>query len=49
MAVLKIGELKKLIEHIPDDYEVSYKNETTTILLTNTVEIDMEKKELIFK
>ncbi|MBQ2652577.1 MAG: hypothetical protein IJF83_03400 [Methanobrevibacter sp.] len=47
MTTLKIGNLKKLIEHIPDDYDVSYKTETSTKLLSNTVEIDLDNKELI--
>lgn len=49
MTTLKIAVLKKLIEHIPDDYGVSYKTETSTKLLSNTVEIDVDNKELILK
>ncbi len=49
MTTLKIGNLKKLIEHLPDDYNLAYKMGTTTKPLSNTIEIDLENKELIFK
>lgn len=49
MAILNLGELKKLIEHLPGDYDVSFKDETTTRPISSTVEIDTENRMLIFK
>lgn len=49
MTILNIKELKKFIENIPDDYEICYKTDTTTYPISSIVEIDLEKKELIFK
>ena len=49
MAILKLEQLKKLIENLPDDYEIYYKNETTIHPVSSIVEIDTENKQLIFK
>lgn len=49
MAILTIEVLKKLIENIPDDYNVEYDKETTIAPITDKVEIDVSGKRLIFK
>lgn len=51
MKTLTIGTLKKIIEHIPDDYEVDYikngKNVTTPLL--DIVEINISDKKVTFR
>ena len=49
MTILNIGELKKFIENLPEDYEIHYKDETTTKPISSNIEIDLDKKQLIFK
>jgi len=49
MAILTLGELKKFIDTLPDDYEICYKDETTTKPISSNIEIDLDSKELIFK
>ena len=49
MTVLELGELKKLIENLPDEYTIAFKNEKTTKPISSIVEIDTSKKEVIFK
>lgn len=49
MTILTIKELKKFIENLPEDYEIYYKNETTTKPIISNIEIDLDKKQLIFK
>ena len=38
MAILKIEVLKKIIENIPEDYDVEFHNGTTNVPLSDTVE-----------
>ena len=49
MAVLELGELKKLIDNLPDDYKITIKTTTTSKPASSIVEIDTAKKELILK
>ena len=49
MAILKIQVLKKIIENIPDDYDVEFYNVTTNVPLSDTVEIDVSGEKIMFK
>ena len=49
MAILNIEVLKKIIENIPEDYDVEFYNGTTNIPLSDTVEIDVSGKRILFK
>ena len=50
MTTLTIGTLKKLIEHIPEDYTVEYKNNNDSLCpLSDRVEIDISNNQLILK
>ena len=49
MAILKIQVLKKIIENIPDDYDVEFYNGTTNVPLSDTVEIDVSGDKIMFK
>lgn len=48
MAILKIEVLKKIIENIPDDYDVEFYN-GTTVPISDKVEIDVSGKRILFK
>lgn len=50
MTTLTIGTLKKLIEHMPDDYSVEFKNNNDIISpLSDRVEIDVSNTRVILK
>lgn len=49
IAILKIEVLKKIIENIPEDYDVEFHNGTTNVPLSDTVEIDVSGKRILFK
>lgn len=50
MTTLTINTLKKLIEHMPEDYTVEYKNKKDILLpLSDVVEIDVTNNRLILK
>ena len=50
MTILTINTLKKIIENLPEDYEVHYKKEENNINpLTDVVEIDVGNQRLILK
>ena len=49
MAFITIGTLKKLIEHLPEDYTIAHKNDITTTDLSDVIEIDVSNKRLILK
>jgi hypothetical protein len=49
MAILKIEVLKKIIENIPDNYDVEFHNGTTNVPLSDTVEIDVSGERILFK
>ena len=51
MTTLNIKTLKKLIEPLPDDYEITYKKEeeATITLISDVIEIDVTNERLILK
>ena len=49
MAILNIEVLKKIIENIPEDYDVEFYNGTTNVPLSDKVEIDVSGKRTLFK
>ena len=49
MAILNIEVLKKIIENIPEDYDVEFYNGTTNVPLSDKVEIDVSGKRILFK
>lgn len=49
MTILNLRELKKIIEHLPDDYEVTIKTETSSKPASSIIEIDTGNKQLILK
>ena len=49
MAILNIEVLKKIIENIPEDYDVEFYNGTTNVQLSDKVEIDVSGKRTLFK
>ena len=49
MTELTIEVLKKIIEHIPDDYEVEFDNGKNKYSIDNKVEIDVGLEKLILK
>lgn len=44
-----MGVLKKLIENIPEEYNIEYDNKTTIAPVIDRVEIDVGDKRIIFK
>ena len=48
MTTLTINTLKKLIEHMPEDYTVEYKKDILSPL-SDVVEIDVTNNRLILK
>lgn len=49
MAILNIEVLKKIIENVPEDYDVEFYNGTTNVPLSDKVEIDVGGKKILFK
>lgn len=50
MTTLTIETLKELIEHLPNDYSVEYKNDNDIISpLGDVVEIDVSNQRIILK
>ena len=49
MAILNIEVLKKIIENVPEDFDVEFYNGTTNVPLSDKVEIDVSGKQIIFK
>ena len=49
MATLTIEVLKKVIDHIPDDFTVEFSNKTTTVPVTDQIMIDVSGKKVILK
>ena len=49
MAILNIEVLKKIIENVPEDYDVEFYNGTTNVPLSDKVEIDVSGKKILFK
>ena len=49
MTAINIEVLKKIIEHIPDNYVVEFDNGKNTYPIDDTVEIDVSSEKLILK
>lgn len=49
MATLTIGVLKKIIENIPEDYEVSFNNGKSSPQVSDRIEVDITLKRLILQ
>lgn len=50
MTILTIETLKSLIEHLPEDYTVEYKNKEGIVSpLSDIVEIDVSNNRFILK
>ena len=49
MAILNIEVLKKIIENVPEDFDVEFYNGTTNVPLSDKVEIDVSGKRILFK
>ena len=49
MAILNIEVLKKIIENVPEDFDVEFYNGTTSVPLSDKVEIDVSGKRILFK
>ena len=49
MAILNIGVLKKIIENVPEDFDVEFYNGATNVPLSDKVEIDVSCKRILFK
>ena len=49
MDVLDIATLKKIIEKVPEDFEVEFDDRDTTHKISDKVEIDVSDKKLILK
>ena len=46
MAILNIEVLKKIIENVPEDFDVEFYNGTTNVTLSDKVEIDVSGKRM---
>ena len=49
MTAITIEVLKKIIEHIPDDYEVQFDDGKNKCSIDDKVEIDVSLEKLILK
>jgi len=49
MTAINIEVLKKIIEHIPDNYVVEFDNGKNTYAIDDTVEIDVTSEKLTLK
>ncbi len=49
MTILNIEVLKKIIENVPEDFDVEFYNGTTNVPLSDKVEIDVSGKRILFK
>lgn len=49
MTAINIEVLKKIIEHIPDNYIVEFDNGKNTYSIDDTVEIDVTSEKLTLK
>lgn len=49
MERLKIESLKKIIENIPDDYEIEFNDRKGNHIISDKIEIDISGKKLIFR
>ena len=49
MTAITIEVLKKIIEHIPDDYEVQFNDGKNKYSIDDKIEIDVSLEKLILK
>lgn len=49
MTALTIEVLKKIVEHIPDDYTIEFDNGKSKSSIDNKIEIDVGLEKLILK
>lgn len=49
MAIINIEVLKKIIENVPDDFEVEFDDGTNTVPISDKIEVDVSGKKLIFR
>jgi len=49
MDVLDIATLKKIIEKVPEDYEIEFDGRDSTHKISDKIEIDVGEKKLILK
>ena len=46
---LEVGQLKKVLDLVDDDFEIEYVDDVTNHLISDKIEIDLSNKKLIFK
>ena len=49
MTVLDIETLKKIIDRIPEDYEIEFNDRNSTHKISDKIEVDVSEKKLILK
>ena len=49
MEILDIATLKKIIEKVPEDFELEFNDRKSTHKISDKVEIDVSEKKLILK
>lgn len=49
MDILNISNLKKIIEKVPEDYEIEFEGRDGTHKISDRIEIDVSGKKLILK
>ena len=49
MDILDIATLKKIIEKVPEDFDLEFDDRNTTHKISDKVEIDVSGKKLILK
>lgn len=49
MDVLDIATLKKIIEKVPEDFDVEFNDRKSTHQISDKVEVDVSGKKLILK
>ena len=49
MAILDIETLKKIIEKVPEDYELEFNDRSGTHKISDKIEVDVGEKKLILK
>ena len=49
MDILDIATLKKIIEKVPEDFDLEFDDRNTTHKISDKVEIDVGEKKLILK
>ena len=49
MDILTVGVLKQILDKVPEDYTVEFKNKTTIMPIDDKFEIDIGGKRILFK